>query len=92
MAYDDAMKIFASSMAACAFVVAGLHGVSQHDQSSARAAAAALPRLHSLVVSHRGQTTFEYYAQGHGPTRLANIKSASKSVISTLVGIAIARS
>lgn len=33
----------------------------------------------------------EHYAPKHGANRLANIKSASKSVISTLVGIAIAR-
>jgi len=56
-----------------------------------RAAAAALPRLHSLLVSHRGQLTLEYYAKGHSATRFANIKSASKSVISALVGIAIER-
>ena len=50
-----------------------------------------LERLHSLVVSHRGQIVHEYYARGHSATKLANIKSASKSVISTLVGIAIER-
>jgi CubicO group peptidase (beta-lactamase class C family) len=61
------------------------------DFSSARAAAGALPRMHSLLVSHRGRLAFEYYAAGHHATRLANIKSASKSVISTLVGIAIER-
>jgi CubicO group peptidase (beta-lactamase class C family) len=83
------MKMVATSMAVSLFAVAVLHGAVQHDPSPARAAAAALPRLHSLVVSHRGQISLEYYAPGHGPTRLANIKSASKSVISTLVGIAI---
>lgn len=34
---------------------------------------------------------FEYYAPKYGATRLANIKSASKSIIATLVGIAIER-
>lgn len=61
------------------------------DFSSARRAAAALPRLHSLVVSHRGAVTFEYYASGHRANRHANVKSVSKSIISTLVGIAIER-
>jgi CubicO group peptidase (beta-lactamase class C family) len=61
------------------------------DFSSARRAAAALPRLHSLLVSHRGSLALEYYARGPGATRLANIKSAAKSVISALVGIAIER-
>ena len=54
-------------------------------------AAATQPRLHSLLVSWRGELILEHYARGWSPTRLANIKSASKSVISTLVGIAIAR-
>ena len=59
--------------------------------ADARAAAASLPRLHSLVVSRRGATVLEYYAKGAGADRAANVKSASKSVISTLVGIAIDR-
>lgn len=59
--------------------------------AEARAAAAALPRLHSLVVSRRGATVLEYYAKGAGADRAANVKSVSKSVISTLVGIAIDR-
>ena len=63
----------------------------QPDFSAARTAAAALPQLHSLVVSHRGSVVLEHYAPKHAANRLANIKSASKSVISTLVGIAIAR-
>jgi CubicO group peptidase (beta-lactamase class C family) len=56
-----------------------------------RAAAAQLPRLHSLLVSRHGSLELEYYAKGAGPARLANVKSVSKSIISTLVGIAIDR-
>jgi CubicO group peptidase (beta-lactamase class C family) len=63
----------------------------QADYASARTAATALPRLHALLVSHRGQLVLEHYAKGHGAGRLANIKSASKSIIATLVGIAIER-
>lgn len=59
--------------------------------TEARRLAASLPRLHSLVVSQRGVTVFEHYARGHGPNRPANIKSASKSVIATLVGVALDR-
>ena len=61
------------------------------DFSRARSAAAALPRLHSLVVSQDGEVVFEYYAKGYSATRQANIKSASKSVLSTLTGIALER-
>ena len=70
---------------------APVDGSRQEDLSAARASAVGLPQLHSLLVSHRGQLVLEYYAPKHGANRLANIKSASKSVISTLVGIAIAR-
>ena len=55
------------------------------------AAASQLPRLHSLLVSWQGEFTVEQYFNGTRPTRQANMKSASKSVISALVGIAIDR-
>jgi CubicO group peptidase (beta-lactamase class C family) len=72
-------------------VIAAAADAPPQDFAPARAAAAALPRLYGLAVSHRGRLVFEYYAKGYGPTRLANIKSASKSIIATLVGIAIDR-
>jgi CubicO group peptidase (beta-lactamase class C family) len=55
------------------------------------AEAGKLTRLHSLLVSWRGETVLERYFNGAKATRLANMKSASKSVISALVGIAIDR-
>jgi CubicO group peptidase (beta-lactamase class C family) len=55
------------------------------------AAARALPKLHSLLVSHRGTVVFERYYNGARADRPANVKSASKSVVSALVGIAIER-
>jgi CubicO group peptidase (beta-lactamase class C family) len=58
---------------------------------AAGAAASELPRLHSLIVSQRGTVIFEQYFRGRRSTSLANIKSASKSVVSALVGIAIDR-
>src|SRR5688572_26762983 len=63
----------------------------QADFSSARTAAAALPQLHSLVISHKHTRVFEYYAPKYSAARLANVKSASKSIIAALVGIAIER-
>jgi CubicO group peptidase (beta-lactamase class C family) len=52
--------------------------------------AAELPRLHSLIVARHGEIVREEYFRGPGRARAANIKSASKSIISALVGIAIA--
>ena len=54
-------------------------------------AADELPRLHSLLVSHRGTLVVERYFNGARATRPANVKSVSKSLISALVGIAIER-
>ena len=53
--------------------------------------ASKLPRLKSLLVSHRGALVLERYFNGARAGQLANIKSASKSVIAALVGIAIAK-
>jgi CubicO group peptidase (beta-lactamase class C family) len=52
-------------------------------------AAAEVPRLHSLLVSHRGSLILERYLNGRRASQHANVKSVSKSVISALVGIAI---
>ncbi len=61
------------------------------DVARVEKAAATLPRLHSLLVSWRGSLVLERYFNGARATRPANIKSASKSIISALVGIAIDR-
>ena len=58
---------------------------------AAVAAGSKLPRLHSLLVSRNGELVLERYYNGTRPTKLANLKSASKTVISALVGIAIDR-
>jgi CubicO group peptidase (beta-lactamase class C family) len=44
-----------------------------------------------LLVSQRGELVLERYYNGTRASRAANIKSASKSIISALVGIAIDR-
>lgn len=48
-----------------------------------------LPRLRSLLVSSNGNLVLERYFRGTRAGTLANIKSASKSVMSALVGVAI---
>jgi hypothetical protein len=77
-------------------LVSAMPAAGQRDRlplnaAAIRAAAAGLPRLRSLLVSRHGTSLFEYYAAGAGPARVANVKSVSKSIISTLVGIAIDR-
>ena len=50
---------------------------------------AELPRMRSLLVSVDGELLAEQYFHGAAPHRAANLKSASKSIISVLVGIAL---
>jgi CubicO group peptidase (beta-lactamase class C family) len=50
-----------------------------------------LPRLRSLLVSIGGQLVEEHYFHGATARGQANLKSASKTLISILVGIAIDR-
>ena len=56
------------------------------DLSTAEAAARELSQLHSLLVSWRGELVLEHYAPKITANPLANIKSASKSIISVLIG------
>jgi CubicO group peptidase (beta-lactamase class C family) len=58
---------------------------------SAYRRAATLPRLRSLLVARDGRLVRERYFRGATRDRPANIKSASKSIVSALVGIAIAQ-
>jgi CubicO group peptidase (beta-lactamase class C family) len=53
------------------------------------AKAAQLPRIHALIVALDGKPIVERVFHGPGLDRPVNIKSASKSIISALVGIAI---
>lgn len=65
--------------------------VSSLTFEAALARAAALPRLYSLLVSVDGDLRAEGYFNGASAGRATNIKSASKSIIATLVGVAIER-
>jgi CubicO group peptidase (beta-lactamase class C family) len=81
-----------AAVTACALVTAATllaHPPPPQDFDAARRTAASLGQLHSLLVSHRGELILEHYNRGYSATRHANIKSAAKSIISTLVGIAI---
>ena len=83
------MKILLAGVAAvCAIGSVRAAGLSVETIDSA---ARTLPRLHSLLVSRHGELIFERYYNRTQPGRPANIKSASKSIISALVGIAIER-
>ena len=54
-------------------------------------AAEALPQLHSLMVARDGEVALERSFRGPGLDRPANIKSASKTVLATVAGLAISK-
>ncbi|HEY8617674.1 serine hydrolase [Phenylobacterium sp.] len=54
-------------------------------------AARALPQLRSLIVARHGRSAFEQAFRGPGLDRPVNIKSASKTVLASVAGAAIAR-
>jgi CubicO group peptidase (beta-lactamase class C family) len=68
---------------------AGMRTQTPEPLAAAGEAAAELDRIRSLLVSWRGSLVVERYYNGARASSPANIKSASKSVISALVGIAI---
>jgi CubicO group peptidase (beta-lactamase class C family) len=59
------------------------------DLDGAIATGESMPRLHSLLVSQRGQLVLERYFNGRQANDLDNVKSVSKSILSALIGIAI---
>jgi CubicO group peptidase (beta-lactamase class C family) len=77
-------------MVRCGVALLGLAAANPGLDEAARTAQG-LPRLYSLLISRRGEIVLERYYRGTRATTPANIKSASKSVISALVGVAIER-
>jgi CubicO group peptidase (beta-lactamase class C family) len=58
---------------------------------AAAAEAAAIPRFRTLLVARWGGLVLERYFGGAGPGTLNDVRSVTKSVVSTLAGIAQAR-
>ncbi|HEX2526564.1 MAG TPA: serine hydrolase [Geminicoccus sp.] len=61
------------------------------DRDAVIRQAAGITRLHALIVAKDGQVVVERRLRGASLDRPVNIKSASKSVLSALAGIAIER-
>jgi CubicO group peptidase (beta-lactamase class C family) len=61
------------------------------DPGRIRERAAALPRLHTLIVAQAGQTVLEECFRGPPADRPVNVKSVAKTILATLVGCAVDR-
>ncbi|MEX0963487.1 MAG: serine hydrolase [Pseudohongiellaceae bacterium] len=89
------MKILLHIVSVIILLSCSAHAMAAQDAAvpenyrRAHEAASQLPRLHSLLISRGDELVFEKYYNDRDPSRPANMKSASKSVISALVGIAI---
>lgn len=67
----------------------GAYGFDRQRLDGAFRRAASLPDLTSLIVARHGRIVGEAYWDGMSLDRPVNVKSASKSVLSALVGIAL---
>ena len=68
---------------------AGAVTIDQTRVAETMARAAELPRIHAMIVAVEGKPIVEHVFRGPALDHPVNIKSASKSIISALVGIAI---
>lgn len=89
------MRLLTSALLKAACVVALLASMPPVSSAAAPALdrilddAGSLAPLRTVIVSHQGRIVAERSYRGHTTTAASNIKSASKPVISALVGIAI---
>lgn len=67
-----------------------VHGFDAEKLERTAAQIGELEGVTSLLVAHDGELLVERYFRGAGARRLQNLKSASKSVLSAVVGIAAA--
>src|SRR5690554_2683796 len=68
---------------------ASLQAAPELDLMRLEQQAEGMPRLHSLLISQHGEMVYERYFNGRTASQAANLKSASKSIISALIGIAL---
>ncbi len=66
-------------------------GIDEAALARADSMADAIPRLRSLLVVRRGRLVHERYFAGRTASDLADVRSVTKSVVSTLTGLALAR-
>ena len=84
-----ACRVVAASMATPAGEQAQTSPLDPSLRTDFLEGAGQLPRLRSLLISVDGRMVEEHYYRGATADRAANLKSASKSIVSILVGIAI---
>lgn len=85
------MSKFLTAVLCCALVVAALPARGQPALDAVLHQAGALEPLETLIVARDGEILLERGFRGHATTAATNIKSASKAIISALVGIAIGK-
>ncbi len=85
------VAVLALTLSAIVMATPGQPRAGGVDAERLAARAAGLPQLRSLLVSWQGRLVAEHYAKGVRATTLANVKSASKGIITALVGVAIAQ-
>ena len=76
-------------IAATAAAVAAPHVAGADAPTAIRSRAAGFDQLHALIILRNGETVLEERFRGPGLDSPANVKSVSKTLVATLLGIAI---
>lgn len=76
-------------IAATAAAVAAPHVAGADTPTAIRSRAAGFDQLHALIILRNGETVLEERFRGPGLDSPANVKSVSKTMVATLLGIAI---
>ena len=85
------LSLLFAAMTVMTLPATGSSSITDKGALSFDEAVSTLPRLRSLLISIDGETVAERYFHGARSSESANLKSASKSIISTLIGIALDR-
>lgn len=86
---QNPVSLSCSILMSATLLLTGAVQAADPDYQAIERAAGELSRLHSVLISQDGELVYERYYAGQGRYQPANMKSASKSVMSALVGIAI---
>ena len=85
------LAVLFAVIAVMAMPTTGSSSTSEKAEPSLEEALSTLPRLRSLLISIDGELVAERYFHGARSSEPVNLKSASKSIISTLIGIGLDR-
>ncbi|MBF9236193.1 serine hydrolase [Hymenobacter sp. BT683] len=89
--YQPPAAVAADGLPTASLVSVGLSPVPLRDMVQALIDERQYPGVHSVLIWHRGKLVLEEYFYGYDRQKLQQLRSASKSFVSALVGAAVQR-